>query len=121
MSALDVVNRFYEVTDNRAVDELRDLVADDVTFEGPLMQAQGASEYVAMNQQLLPFHRGTRMLHQFVDGDSVCSIYELDLKTPQGGDLNLEIADCIQVKEGKIASQRIYFDPRAFDAAFGIG
>src|SRR5919198_504087 len=87
--ALDVVNRFYDATDRRRADELPALVAEDVTFAGPLMQASGAGEYVAMNEQLLGFHAGTRMLRQFEDGSDVCSLYEMRMSTPAGGSLTL--------------------------------
>jgi ketosteroid isomerase-like protein len=118
--ALDVVNRLYEATDARRLDDLRALVSDDVTFTGPAMKATGAQEYVAMNEQLLGFHNGTTMLRQLEDGDDVCSIYELGMRTPAGGALTLTIADWVRVEDGKIASQRIYFDPREFTEAFGM-
>jgi len=118
--ATDVVDRFYEATNARRTQDLPALVADDVTFVGPLMQATGAQEYVAMNEQLLGFHAGTRMLRQFESDEDVCSIYELDMSTSAGGSISVTIADWIRVADGKIASQRIYFDPRAFADAFGM-
>ncbi len=118
--SVDVVNRFYEATDNRRLEDLRALVSEDVTFTGPLMRTTGSKEYVAMNEQLLGFHSGTRILHQFEHGDDVCSIYELSMTTPAGGSLTVPIADWIQVKNGKIAAQRIYFDPREFAQAFSM-
>lgn len=116
-SALDVVNRLYAATD---AGEVAALVGPDMTFDGPLMHTRGAQEYVAMNEQLLPFHRGTTMLRQFENGDSVCSIYELALATPGGEELTLTMADWIEVADGRVASQRIYFDPREFARAFGM-
>ena len=118
--SVDLVNRFYEATDNHRLDDLKALVSDDMTFVGPMMKATGAKEYVAMNEQLLPFHSGTSMLHQFEDGDDVCSIYEFSVTTPAGGSLTLPMADWIRVKNGKIAAQRIYFDPREFGQAFSM-
>jgi ketosteroid isomerase-like protein/uncharacterized protein YndB with AHSA1/START domain len=120
MRPLDVVNRFYEATGKRRTDELAELVSDDVTFDGPLMQARGAAEYLAMNEQLLGFHRQTTMLRQFESDDAVCSIYELTMGAPAGGELTLTIADWIDVADGRVAAQRIYFDPREFAQAFGM-
>jgi ketosteroid isomerase-like protein len=117
---LGVVNRFYEATSNRRIDELAGLIREDVTFDGPVMQARGAREYLTMNEQLLGFHRGTTMLRQFENGDAVCSIYELTMGTPAGGDLTLTVADWMEVADGRIAAQRIYFDPREFTQAFGM-
>ena len=118
--ALDVVNRFYAATGKRRTGELAELVSDDVTFDGPLMHARGAAEYLAMNEQLLGFHRQTTMLRQFEGDEAVCSIYELTMATPAGGELMLTIADWIEVADGRVAAQRIYFDPRAFAQAFGM-
>jgi ketosteroid isomerase-like protein/uncharacterized protein YndB with AHSA1/START domain len=117
---LEVVSRFYEATGKGRTDELADLVSDDVTFDGPLMQARGAAEYLAMNEQLLGFHRQTTMLRQFENDDAVCSIYELTIATPAGEDLKLTMADWIEVAEGRVAAQRIYFDPREFAQVFGM-
>jgi ketosteroid isomerase-like protein/carbon monoxide dehydrogenase subunit G len=117
---LDVVNRFYEVTSEGKTAELASLVAEDVTFDGPVLHARGAREYLAMSEGLLGFHRGTRMLRQFENGDAVCSIYELTMATPAGGEVTMTMADWIEVARGKIAAQRIYFDPREFAQSFGM-
>ncbi len=116
-----VVERFYDVTNNRGGAGLRDVVAGDIRFVGPLMQASGADQYVAMNEQLLPFHKGWKLLRQFVDGDDVCTIYEMTMGTPSGGTIVLPLVDWIRVSEGRVAEQRIYFDPRQFASAFGMG
>jgi len=115
------VNRFYEVTDRRQVERLGEMVAPNVVFTGPMMQAAGAEEYLKMNAQLLPFHRETRMLAQFEREHDVCSLYEMDLETPAGEQITLTMADWIRLDRGKIVEQRIFFDPRSFAAGFGLG
>jgi ketosteroid isomerase-like protein len=119
-TALDVVNRFYTASNTRDASQLADLVSDDVTFVGPLMQARGAAEYLAMNERLLRFHQETTMLRQFEDGDQVCSLYELGMRTPSGSLLTFLIADWIEVQQGRVATQRLFFDPRAFAQAFAL-
>jgi len=122
--ALEVVNRFYDLTNKNkqaGEGELAKLVAKDITFYGPLMKASGAGEYIRMNEQFLKFHRGTRMLKQFENGSDVCSIYEMTLATPAGGTFPITVADWIRVSgAGLIAEQRIYYDPRDFARAFGL-
>ena len=119
-SALEAVNRFYGTTNNRDADGVARHVGDDIQFVGPLMATTGAEAYVEINRQLLPNHLATRMKVQFENGDHVCSIYEMDLRTPDGGSLTVEMADWITVADGKISSQRIYYDPRKFAEAFGM-
>ena len=124
--ALAIVTRFYDLTNEKSrpasqiIADLRHLVADNIEFVGPLMQMRGASEYLALNERLLPAHLETRILRQFEDGDQVCSIYELVLRTPKGGTLTLPMADWIKVSNGRVVEQRTYFDPREFAAAFGM-
>lgn len=117
---LDVVNRFYEITERRKGDGLEEVLADDMTFLGPLMRSASAREYIALSKQLLPMHLRTTMIRQFEDGDHVCSIYEMTLRTPSGGTFVLPIADLIRVSGSKVAAQVLYYDPREFARAFGM-
>jgi hypothetical protein len=44
----------------------------------------------------------------------------MDIATPAGGEITLELTDWIQVVNGKVARQKIYYDPREFAKAFGM-
>jgi hypothetical protein len=103
-SQYKIVNRLYEATHSRRLQDVRALVHEDVTFVGPAMKATGSREYMAAIERLLGFQNGRKRLHQFEDGDDVCSLYELSVITPAGASLTLPIADRIQVKNGKIAA-----------------
>lgn len=116
--AVDVVNRFYDVCNNRQGEGLEGLVTSDVTFEGPLMKLSGSPQYLSTVGPFLKFHKGMRMLRQFEDGGHVCSIYEMTLGTPAGGSLTLAFADWIRVEGGRVAEQKLYYDPREFAKAF---
>ncbi len=119
--ALEFVNGFYDATNNqKSIRETARLIADDLTFTGPVIHTAGAKEYLALLEKFLPTHVETRMVRQFEDGDDVCSIYDLVQKTPSGGAITLRVADWIRVSNGKVAEQRIYYDPREFVHAFGL-
>ena len=90
-----------------------------MTFVGPLMATDTREAYVEINRQLLAHHAATRMKHQFVSGDDVCSIYEMDIVAPDGTTFTSEFADWITTSDGRITSQRIFYDPRRFAEAFG--
>ena len=81
--ALEVVKRYYEAFD-RKDPGWRQLVADDVSFIGPVQRAAGAGEFCALTEQFLQFRKETWVLRRFVDGGDVCSIYEFELGTPSG-------------------------------------
>jgi ketosteroid isomerase-like protein len=117
--ALEIVKKLYKLTDSKKTTGLEDLLANDMVFVGPVMRSDGAKQYITLNEQLLPFHIQTRMKSQFEKGDEVCSIYEMDLRTPSGGAITLQVADWIRTEGGKVAEQRIYYDPREFAEAFG--
>jgi ketosteroid isomerase-like protein len=120
-SALDTVNAFYRATlDEPDLDAASSLVAPDITFIGPLQRADGEQAYMELNAQLVPLHEATRMQAQFERGDEVCSIYELDVRAPSGTLVTLSMADWITIRDGRVAGQRIYYDPREFASAFGM-
>ena len=116
----ELVNHFYDICNNQLGRGLADLIAEKIEFEGPIMRLSGAEQYIAAVGPLLKFHKGVRMLKQFEDGEHVCSIYEMTLGTPAGGTLTLTFADWIRVASGKIAEQKLFYDPREFAKAFGI-
>jgi hypothetical protein len=119
--ALETANKFYEVTEKKKGIGLENVITGDMKFDGPLMKFNGAREYIESTKQFLQMHRGTRMKKQFENGSDVCSIYEMDIATPAGGTITLEVVDWLQVSNDKVAKQKIYYDPRDFAKAFGLG
>jgi ketosteroid isomerase-like protein len=117
-TAREIVNRYYDLCNNKLGEGFASLLAEKIEFEGPIMRLSGAAQYVAAVGPLLKFHKGMKMLKQFEDGDHVCSIYEMTLGTPAGETLTLAFADWIRVAEGKVAEQKLYYDPREFAKAF---
>jgi hypothetical protein len=91
----------------------RSTLRDDVSFVGPLGTANGIGECL----------RGLQGLKQIVDsgdvrkviasGDDACVIYDLVTNTPAG---TIPTAGWFQLRDGKIASIRVFFDARPFEA-----
>lgn len=118
---LNIVNEFLELTnDKHDVSGALELMAKDIHFIGPVMEVRGAQEYKGILEKFLPVHAGWKKLSEFSNGDEVCVIDELYLKTPAGGDLTLKLSERFSVKDGKISKHEIYYDPRAFMKAFGM-
>lgn len=123
MTALEIVNRFYqlncEIPKGQAqLSDLRALLSDDFVFSGPMMRLEGGDQYAGLLQQFLPMHESLTVVRQFADGDEVCSIVDLRVKSPSGGTMKMDVAEWIVVKHGKMASHTIFYDPREFAAAF---
>lgn len=119
-TSTQIVNHFYNVCNNQQGQGLDKIVADNITFEGPLMRLSGADQYLSTVGPFLKFHKGMRMLRQFEDGEHVCSIYEMSFGTPVGGIMTSAFADWIRIVDGKVAEQKLYYDPREFAKAFGM-
>jgi len=83
--SLELVNRFYDLTNNKKqTSGLKDLLSENMSFTGPLMQTSGANEYIELQVKFLQFHKKWQMLKQFENSNDVCSIYDLTLGTPAG-------------------------------------
>jgi len=117
-AALDLVNRYYAVCDQKDAQGLRPFLDDAFVFTGPMTRTEGADAYVELNAAFLPAQVETRMQQQFELGDEVCSIYEMELQTPSGDTLTAPMADWVTVRGGRMVEQRIYYDARAFEKAF---
>ena len=116
--ALDVVNQYYDLLNNKNFISLKDLLSEEMSFAGPLVQRSDADEYIEALKRLFKFHKKSQMLKQFENGNDVCSIYDLVKDKPAGGSLSVTIADWIRVVDGRIIEQKIFYDPRKFTKAF---
>jgi ketosteroid isomerase-like protein len=113
------VKKYYEAFDAHG-DGWRELVADDVRFDAPIQKATGKSEFVALTEQFLLYHRRTRLLERFERGNSVCSIFEFQMNTPSGQPLTCDVAEWAQVENGRISELKLLYDPRGFAKALGL-
>ena len=126
-SPLDIANEFFALTEpkGRKIPDLlgpiANLLTPDFKFHGPLMNADGREQYVAILGQFLGVHEGYRFRRQFVDNQDVCSVYDMTVRTPSGESLTLALVDWLTIQDGRISAQQLFYDPRKFAAAFGLG
>lgn len=124
---LEISRRFFDLTDVKGrkvpdvLPSIRDLLTEDFAFTGPLMKTEGRDQYIGLLGQFLQAHLGYRFHQQFASGDEVCSIYDMDVRSPKGESVTLAIADWLTIRDGRICRQQLYYDPRGFAAAFGLG
>jgi len=103
-----VMGRYFEAW--RAGDPglLRPVLADDVTFIGPLGSAANANDYVSSIQGLWAITTGLDIRHMFVDGGDVLTWF--DLQTD--GTPPMPVANWSHVEDGRITRVQVTFDPR---------
>ena len=109
-----VAESFFDAWTGKDFQRARELVLDDVSFEGPLDSFSDADSYVASLQQLGAMITGAEKRKVFVDGDDFCVIY--DLKTAPVP--STRTCEWYRVRDGKVASVSVVFDARPFAALF---
>jgi ketosteroid isomerase-like protein len=110
-----VVSEYLHAFTSGDLDTAFGLVTDDFVFEGPGLQSRGKAAFVEGSSSLAPIVQGHRMLHQFADGDEVCSIYEFQVETPAGAG-SITMSEWNTVRDGQLASARLIYDTAAFAA-----
>src|SRR5438876_12020318 len=115
-SASEIVESYRAALGKGDFASARNLMQDNMVFEGPLDTFHKADDYLEANKRLSSIIQRIALKKVFVDGKDVCVLYEMVTNTPAG---TAFIAEWYQVKDGKIAYMRAIFDARPFAAMFG--
>ena len=115
MSGADVFRSYLERFTAGDIDGAAELLSDDFTFAGPILEARNKVEFLAGSAGLRPLVRGYEIHRQWVDGDEVCSIYDFKVETPVGNG-SIPMAEWSVVRDGKLVSSRLMFDTAAMTA-----
>ena len=94
---------------------LRELLADDVSFVGPLGQADNAEDCLRGLTGLAGLTTGIEVLRVFQDGDDVLTWFELRTSVADP----VPVANWSRVVDGRITRIRVAFDARGLAAALG--
>jgi len=112
MSTLELAttaSKCLEAWSSGDLETTRSLLADDVTFSGPLGQTKGADAYVRGVSKMAETVTGVELKKLIVEGDDVCIMYDVFSNTagplPTVGWYHFSADE-------KIDSVRAYFDPR---------
>ena len=103
-SSKEIVLSCISALNEEQFDTARGYVSDNMSFVGVLGSRNGAEAYFSdMKHMKLKY----TIKKAFVDGDDVCLLYNLDMS-------GLTLFGCgwYHVKNGKIDSLRVVFDPR---------
>jgi hypothetical protein len=115
--AVQVAEGFFDAWTSKDFGRARELLRDDVSFEGPIDSFRDADSYVTSLRQLSGIVTGVQKQKVFVDGDDVCVIY--DLKTAPVP--SSRTCEWYRVHGGKVASVSVVFDARPFAQLFEAG
>jgi ketosteroid isomerase-like protein len=107
-TAAQIGATYFDAWKRGDFDAVREILADDATFDGPLGHASNAEECVAGLQRMSKIVTDIVERKTFVDGDDVLTWF--DLHTADAGPL--PTVNWRHIENGKIAWIRVTFDPR---------
>lgn len=99
---------YFEAWQRGDFDTVRSILADDVTFEGPLGRASNADECVAGLKRMSEIVTEVVVRKTFVDGPDVLTWFDLHTKTTDP----LPTVNWRHIEDGKISWIKVTFDPR---------
>ncbi len=104
----DVAASYFDAWKRHDFARLRTILADDVTFDGPLGHAANAEECIAGLKRMSEIVTDIVIRKTFVDGPDVLTWFDLHTATTDP----LPTVNWRHVDNGKITAIRVTFDPR---------
>lgn len=92
----------------RDAESLRDVLADDIVFDGPMGHVAGLEDNVASLHGLFSIVTDVEVLRTFVDGPDVATVYRLHSTVAEP----MTTLNWSTVRDGRITRVRAVFDPR---------
>lgn len=108
MNPKETMTRYFETWNARDFDGFEALLADDMTFRGPLGTADGAREARRGIEGMSKIMESADVVRMVADGDDVLTWFELRTADHDP----IAVANWAQVEQGKVRRVRVAFDPR---------
>ena len=117
MTAQQIVASYYDAWQSRQGDFSGVPLADDFRFTGPVASFDTADGYRAMAREAGRTVTSFTVRRQFVDGDSVFSIIDLEMAIPGVGPMTS--AELLEVRDGVIVRGELIYDAEELRRAMG--
>ena len=114
-SASELVERYKKAVGKGDFTTARQMLHDDLTFQGPLDTFHKADDYIGSIAKLANIIQRIDVKKVFADGQDVCVLYDMVTNTPAG---TAFIVEWYQIRGDKIGTLRVVFDARPFAAMF---
>jgi hypothetical protein len=95
-------------------DSWKEVLSDDITFNGPAAQVSGKEDFIGLNEGFMSMVRGNRMKKAVEVEDFVITQVEIDVAMPSGKTITLDMNEWYEIKNGKIQSIKVYYDAEEF-------
>lgn len=111
MNNTEILKSLYAAMERHDWTAKRALLHDDFRFRGPLMQAEGADQFIE-NVRQFECKVTFKDVEMFEKGDTVVSFFTFDITQPFTG--TFRMAECVKFRDGKLQSSELIYDARAF-------
>lgn len=116
MTTRETIQGYFERLGQKQEWEM--LLADDVVFTSLTSPAERVTGKAACLQATRPFYSTVTAFEVrdlLVDGDRACVLTRYEVQPPDGAAaFHSDVAEIFSVRDGKIASFSIYFDPSPY-------
>lgn len=93
-------------------------LADDMVFTSrtsPVRQVPGRDAYLGATRRFFSMITAVEVRDLMVDGERACALTRYELQPPNGGAaFHSDVAEVFVVRDGKVRSLEIYFDPSPY-------
>ncbi len=115
-TAMETVNAFYEAFGRKDLKKLREVLAPDFTFKGPLMSFNNPDTFV-QTMASLPFEATVEDSRFVVDGNRVAHAYLWKMTAPAKADIPM--SEFFEISGKQISSIQLFYDSKLFPAGGG--
>ena len=112
-STADVADTYFQAWKAKDFTALRSVLADEVTFDGPLASLTGVTDVAAGLERLAAITSDIVIHKRFIDGGDALTWFDLHTAIAPPA----PVANWSHVENGKITAIAVTFDPREIIAA----
>jgi ketosteroid isomerase-like protein len=111
MTLAETVKSYYEAVESKDMSLLRELLAPDFSFEGPMMTFDGADAFIRFMESA-PFEASHETIQMVSDDNSVAHVFLFSITAP--AEAEVPMCEIFDLADGKIKSARLFFDTAKF-------
>lgn len=112
MTTKETINAYFSNLNKK--EGWQDYISENMAFYSPGQISSDKEGYVTATGRFLKMVESLEVLELIIEDNKVGALVNYKVKSPSGKSGNCEVAEIITVKDGKLASSRIYFDTAAF-------
>jgi limonene-1,2-epoxide hydrolase len=111
MTPAEIIISYYKAVEGKDMRLLRDLLAPDFSFEGPMMTFDGADDFIKF-LATAPFEASHEPIQMVSDGNSIAHVYLFRITAPAIA--AIPMCEIFDLGGGKINTVRLFFDTARF-------